>query len=196
MCLDVSVGGPLTASVGVSDVGLLSIITRCHRLTSLTISRLSALTDAVLLALAAEGQLRSLTARRCEQFTDTGVVSVLSACGRLEWLDVTGCIHVSKTSLMTAVDVIESVEDSDHPRRALNLTLCVGGTSVMDVTDLLLPSRLHVDTTTPYDMWQTDVVDWDSDQSADDDDAADVADDAEMFLDNDDELNSERWNLS
>ena len=30
------------------------------------------LTDGVLLALAAEGHLRSLAARRCEQFTDTG----------------------------------------------------------------------------------------------------------------------------
>jgi len=38
------------------------------------------LTDAVLLALAAEHQLKSLTARRCEQFTNTGKWLSLSLC--------------------------------------------------------------------------------------------------------------------
>jgi len=106
-----------------------------------------------------------------------GVVSLLSGCCELTWLDVTGCIHVSETSLTAAVDVIEReqqretepdhtqtrrgqcAEDhtetrADDARGRAVLTLCVGGTSVSAerVTEMTLPTRLSVDTHAPYDI--------------------------------------------
>jgi len=48
-----------------------------------------------------------------------GVTSVLGGCVQLELLDLTGCFHVSNTSLSAAVDAIQS----DHPP----LTMYLGG---------------------------------------------------------------------
>jgi len=50
-----------------------------------------------------------------------GVVCVLSQCRQLVSLDLTGCFHVSSTSLSAAIDVM--VTSLDHPQ----LTMCLGG---------------------------------------------------------------------
>lgn len=209
-CLDVSVGGP--AGGRITDDGLIAVITRCQHLSTLSVSRLSQVTDCVLLALAAEGRLTSLAAKRCEQLTDTGVTSLLGQCLQLEFLDVTGCFHVTNTSLTAAIDVIQT-SSVDHPP----LTVCLGGTSV-ELQDVVLPDRLVVEMFVPYGMLNDWQIDFDSDESrddneaddgdeddsprgaaADDDDGDDVDDgddDDWLYFDNDDPLNAERWNLS
>ena len=56
-----------------------------------------------------------------------GVTNVIRQCVQLEFVDVTGCFHVSNTSLTAAIDVTVT-SSSDHPR--LLLTLSLGGLSV------------------------------------------------------------------
>ena len=109
-----------------------------------------------------------MTLSDLECLSCVGVCRVLRDCTQLRWLDVTGCYHVSDTSLQTAIDVLEQQQqqagveergDEDGDERGVGyvvgreLTVCVGGCqSVLDVT---LPACLHViDTSSPYDHWQ------------------------------------------
>jgi len=90
-----------------------------------------------------------------------GVTSLLCGCRGLEWLDLTGCFHVSNASLQCAVTVIQDeVKVKDEVKDdGRVLTLFVGGTSVSDVGDIELPTRLIVDTSAPYDMWHAGACD-------------------------------------
>jgi len=64
-------------------------------------------------------------------------MSLLRQCLQLESLDVTGCFHVSNTSLVAAIDVIVT-SSLDHPA----LTLCLGGLSFSLLVCLLLSFQL------------------------------------------------------
>ena len=105
---------------------------------------------------------------------------MLRSCCDLHWLDVTGCYHVGNSALMTAIDVLQQQrrqgqgEDQmgvgkregvcgqgGDERRGQGLvgdrelTVCIGGTAISDVSEMTLPNTLHViDTSSPYDHWQ------------------------------------------
>lgn len=82
----------LFRSLGVTDGGLVSLISCCSKLNVLDLTCCRDITDAALHAIAAHCRdLRSLKMEGCKKITDRGLSLVTRACAQLDELDLTDC---------------------------------------------------------------------------------------------------------
>jgi hypothetical protein len=81
------------AKLGLTDAGLVALVTSCRRLRVLDVTGLGHLTDSTLAALArhAHSSLVSLTVDFCPQLTYPGVIELLRGCSQLRHLSLFGC---------------------------------------------------------------------------------------------------------
>ncbi|CAN7984767.1 unnamed protein product [Ixodes hexagonus] len=96
-------------------------LSRSPRLRDLKMSYLGQITDSGLGTLSCQGQLNSIELRGCPQVSDTGVLMLVELCRDLQSLDVSGCDLVTNAAVTGCLSIV-----TERPHK---LTLFVGGKS-------------------------------------------------------------------
>ena len=85
------------------DSAVRSLVSWCERLEELNLRGCAQLTDHALYAFASRSSkyasIRRLDIGGCVLLTDSGVLELLKACSRLQWLNLSGCPRASGMSL-------------------------------------------------------------------------------------------------
>lgn len=176
-------------------------LSRSSRLRDLKMSYLGQITNSGLGTLACQGQLNSIELRGCPRVSDAGVLMLVELCRDLELLDVSGCDLVTNEAVTGCLNVV-----AEWPHK---LTLVVGGTSVeaehlpqgqckqLDINHFnrclehLRPDRME-----RLGMHEDVFMEGEDGYEGDADGENRVAEEFEDFLENDDVLMKEAYELS
>ncbi|EEC00703.1 fbxl13, putative [Ixodes scapularis] len=114
-------------------------LSRSPWLRDLKMTYLGQVTDSGLGTLACHGQLKSIELRGCPQVSDTGVLMLVELCRELELLDVSGCDLVTNEAVTGCLSIVTerphkltlvSMCENAAAQQLLDMRLAVSGTSV------------------------------------------------------------------
>ncbi|XP_048252320.1 F-box/LRR-repeat protein 3-like [Haliotis rufescens] len=218
-CLQLRILDISSCHWSVTDAGI-QTLAQLPVLENLSISYLHMIHDESLELIAINGRLRKLTARACGGLTDRSFTSVAEHCSRLVHLDISGNIHMTNTILIAFINVV-GVSSRRIVLHAGGTSVVPESVSVpsglevnlMDLSmyhlradrELLLPEPYEEDVEGDWDLDVEDRPDpagnfkpagdevgecmWEEDERGQFDDLC------HNFLDNDDPLNEELWDL-